>query len=168
MSSPTATSRPTKRSGRHSTAFGHGRRSAADSYRGSLTVYFIYVILCSITRDRAWMMRRRPGKATKAGSTRNRPGRASSTRREEFAEHGFSGARMEAIAGRTKTVKQILYYYFGSKQSLCFACWKKPVPRSARRTAPRPTRFAAREGYSWPDQVDIRLSGSEPPLQPLG
>lgn len=28
---------------------------------------------------------------------------------------------MEAIAGRTKTVKQTLYYYFGSKQSLCFA-----------------------------------------------
>jgi AcrR family transcriptional regulator len=41
--------------------------------------------------------------------------------REEFAEHGLSGARVEAIAARTNTVKRMLYYYFGSKEGLYLA-----------------------------------------------
>ena len=41
--------------------------------------------------------------------------------REEFAEHGLSGARVEAIAARTHTVKRMLYYYFGSKEGLYLA-----------------------------------------------
>lgn len=38
--------------------------------------------------------------------------------RDEFAEHGLSGARVDAIAARTKTTKRMIYYYFGSKEGL--------------------------------------------------
>jgi AcrR family transcriptional regulator len=38
--------------------------------------------------------------------------------REEFAEHGLSGARVDAIAARTQTSKRMIYYYFGSKEGL--------------------------------------------------
>lgn len=40
---------------------------------------------------------------------------------EEFVESGFSGARVDAIAERTKTSKRMLYYYFGSKEGLFLA-----------------------------------------------
>ena len=36
----------------------------------------------------------------------------------EFAEHGLAGARVDAIAARTRTSKRMLYYYFGSKDGL--------------------------------------------------
>jgi AcrR family transcriptional regulator len=36
----------------------------------------------------------------------------------EFAEHSFSGARIERISKRAKTVDRMLYYYFGSKERL--------------------------------------------------
>lgn len=39
----------------------------------------------------------------------------------EFVEAGFSGARVDAIAERTKTSKRMLYYYFGSKEGLYLA-----------------------------------------------
>jgi AcrR family transcriptional regulator len=38
--------------------------------------------------------------------------------RAEFVEHGLSGARVDAIAGRTRTTKRMIYYYFGSKEGL--------------------------------------------------
>jgi len=38
--------------------------------------------------------------------------------REEFAENGLSGARVDAIAARTQTSKRMIYYYFGSKEGL--------------------------------------------------
>ncbi len=41
--------------------------------------------------------------------------------REEFAAHGLSGARVDAIAARTNTVKRMIYYYFGSKEGLYLA-----------------------------------------------
>lgn len=41
--------------------------------------------------------------------------------RVEFAEHGLSGARVDAIAARTDTVKRMIYYYFGSKEGLYLA-----------------------------------------------
>jgi AcrR family transcriptional regulator len=41
--------------------------------------------------------------------------------REEFAEHGLSGARVDVIAARTNTVKRMIYYYFGSKEGLYLA-----------------------------------------------
>jgi TetR/AcrR family transcriptional regulator len=37
---------------------------------------------------------------------------------EEFADHGFHGARIHRIAGRAGVNKQLLYYYFGSKRQL--------------------------------------------------
>ncbi len=39
----------------------------------------------------------------------------------EFAGKGFSGARVDAIADRTKTSKRMIYYYFGSKEGLYIA-----------------------------------------------
>jgi len=37
---------------------------------------------------------------------------------EEFAERGLAGARVDAIAERTRTSKRMIYYYFGSKEGL--------------------------------------------------
>lgn len=36
----------------------------------------------------------------------------------EFAANGFAGARVDEIAAKTRTTKRMIYYYFGSKQSL--------------------------------------------------
>jgi AcrR family transcriptional regulator len=37
---------------------------------------------------------------------------------EEFSNCGLSGARVDAIAARTRTAKRMIYYYFGSKEEL--------------------------------------------------
>src|SRR3954451_17981399 len=37
---------------------------------------------------------------------------------EEFADHGYSGARVDEIAERMRTTKRMIYYYFESKQGL--------------------------------------------------
>lgn len=37
---------------------------------------------------------------------------------EEFANYGLTGARVDAIAARTRTAKRMIYYYFGSKEEL--------------------------------------------------
>ena len=39
----------------------------------------------------------------------------------EFADRGFAGARVDDIAARTATTKRMIYYYFGSKESLFMA-----------------------------------------------
>jgi len=63
-----------------------------------------------------------------AASGRGRRPDAERTRREilaaarqEFAENGLSGARVDAIAARMKTNKRMIYYYFGSKEGLYLA-----------------------------------------------
>ena len=38
--------------------------------------------------------------------------------RAEFTEHGLSGARVDAIAEKTRTTKRMIYYYFGSKEGV--------------------------------------------------
>jgi AcrR family transcriptional regulator len=38
-----------------------------------------------------------------------------------FAHKGFSGARVDGIAARTRTSKRMIYYYFGSKEGLYIA-----------------------------------------------
>ncbi|HVY13934.1 MAG TPA: TetR family transcriptional regulator [Rhodopila sp.] len=38
--------------------------------------------------------------------------------RAEFNQHGLSGARVDAIAEKTRTTKRMIYYYFGSKEGL--------------------------------------------------
>jgi AcrR family transcriptional regulator len=37
---------------------------------------------------------------------------------DEFARHGLKGARLEAIAERTRTTRAMLYYYFGNREGL--------------------------------------------------
>lgn len=61
-------------------------------------------------------------KNARAPSRRNDP---VSTKRDiiavatsEFAAKGLSGARIDAIAARTRTSKRMIYYYFGSKEGL--------------------------------------------------
>ena len=39
----------------------------------------------------------------------------------EFATHGFAGARVDEIAARTRTTKRMIYYYFESKEGLFVA-----------------------------------------------
>ena len=57
-----------------------------------------------------------------------RPRDADRTREEilraamaEFADHGFGGARMEAIAERSRVDKKLIYYYFAGKDELFLA-----------------------------------------------
>ena len=40
---------------------------------------------------------------------------------EVFAQSGFSGARVDVIAERTRTTKRMIYYYFGGKEGLYMA-----------------------------------------------
>jgi len=40
---------------------------------------------------------------------------------EVFAQSGFSGARVDEIAERTRTTKRMIYYYFGGKEQLYMA-----------------------------------------------
>jgi AcrR family transcriptional regulator len=44
---------------------------------------------------------------------------------EEFAAHGLAGARVDAIALKTRTSKRMIYYYFGSKEGLYIAVLEK-------------------------------------------
>jgi AcrR family transcriptional regulator len=37
---------------------------------------------------------------------------------QEFAERGFEGARLDAIAERTSTTRAMIYYYFGDREAL--------------------------------------------------
>src|SRR3954465_4054968 len=41
--------------------------------------------------------------------------------RDEFAEHGLGGARMDRIAERAGVNKRLIYYYFEDKDRLCQA-----------------------------------------------
>ena len=66
-----------------------------------------------------------------AGQRRRAPQRVNdpeATRRDiidmatrEFAEKGYSGARVDEIAARTRTSKRMIYYYFGGKEGLYIA-----------------------------------------------
>jgi AcrR family transcriptional regulator len=47
----------------------------------------------------------------------------------EFAEKGFSGARVDEIAARTKTSKRMIYYYFGGKEGLYIAVLENAYSR---------------------------------------
>jgi AcrR family transcriptional regulator len=40
---------------------------------------------------------------------------------EVFAQEGYSGARVDEIAERTRTTKRMIYYYFGGKEQLYLA-----------------------------------------------
>ena len=49
---------------------------------------------------------------------------------EVFAEDGYSGARVDEIAARTRTTKRMIYYYFGDKEGL----WRAVLAQAYRRT----------------------------------
>lgn len=51
---------------------------------------------------------------------------------EEFARHGFDGARIERISTRAGTNDRSLYYYFGSKQNLFRVVIERVYLRMAR------------------------------------
>lgn len=44
---------------------------------------------------------------------------------KEFSESGYSGARIDVIADKTRTSKRMLYYYFGDKEGLFVAALEK-------------------------------------------
>jgi AcrR family transcriptional regulator len=48
---------------------------------------------------------------------------------EEFAEKGFSGARVDEIAARTNTSKRMIYYYFQDKEGLFVAVLEQAYQR---------------------------------------
>ena len=50
----------------------------------------------------------------------------------EFAHKGYSGARVDAIAARTRTSQRMIYYYFGGKEGLYLAVLEEAY-RSIRR-----------------------------------
>lgn len=49
----------------------------------------------------------------------------------EFAAHGFSGARVDAIARRAGSNKRMLYHYFGDKAGLFQAALHEKIARRA-------------------------------------
>jgi AcrR family transcriptional regulator len=51
---------------------------------------------------------------------------------EEFADHGYGGARVERISRRARTVDRMLYYYFGSKEDLFRMVLESAYENSAR------------------------------------
>jgi AcrR family transcriptional regulator len=55
---------------------------------------------------------------------------------DEFANRGFSGARVDEIAARTRTTKRMIYYYFGGKEQLYRAVLERAYSeiRAAERT----------------------------------
>lgn len=56
---------------------------------------------------------------------------------EEFADRGYSGARVDEIAARTRTTKRMIYYYFGGKEQLYLAVLERAYAeiRAAERSA---------------------------------
>jgi AcrR family transcriptional regulator len=44
---------------------------------------------------------------------------------QEFARHGYAGARVDEIAARMRTTKRMIYYYFGGKERLYIAVLEK-------------------------------------------
>lgn len=44
---------------------------------------------------------------------------------QEFARHGYAGARVDDMAARMRTTKRMIYYYFGGKEQLYIAVLEK-------------------------------------------
>jgi AcrR family transcriptional regulator len=89
------------------------------------------------------MPRRSKAKSNAPGSKNGRRPRVNDpegTRRNivevatrEFAQKGYGGARVDAIAERTRTSKRMIYYYFGGKEGLYLAVLEEAYS-SIRRT----------------------------------
>jgi AcrR family transcriptional regulator len=66
---------------------------------------------------------------------------------DEFAEHGYAGARIDRIARRTRLNVRMLYYHFGSKKGLHAAVLQRIYEEAARilestKSADNPTQAA--------------------------
>ena len=48
----------------------------------------------------------------------------------EFAQRGYSGARVDEIADQTSTTKRMIYYYFGGKEQLYIAVLERAYAQS--------------------------------------
>ena len=47
----------------------------------------------------------------------------------EFADRGYTGARVDEIADKTRTTKRMIYYYFGGKEQLYIAVLEQAYGR---------------------------------------
>jgi AcrR family transcriptional regulator len=48
---------------------------------------------------------------------------------EQFAAHGYHGARVDEIAALTRTTKRMIYYHFGGKKQLYIAVLERAYAR---------------------------------------
>ncbi|MQY02478.1 TetR/AcrR family transcriptional regulator [Actinomadura macrotermitis] len=87
-------------------------------------------------------MSRNDAASTRAASTRVTSTRVASTKeallhaaRDEFAEHGVAGARVDRIARRAGVNKERIYGYFGNKEKLFDAVMKLALDEFAEVTA---------------------------------
>jgi len=69
--------------------------------------------------------KKQPSKSAKSKKVKRKVKDAVATRQnildealKEFSERGFSGARVDRIADKTRTSKRMIYYYFESKEGL--------------------------------------------------
>src|SRR5215471_11714489 len=90
--------------------------------------------------------------------------------RREFAERGYSGARVDHIAARTRTTKRMIYYYFGGKEQLFEAVLEQAYseirapPSAAWRRSPSTTTTRTRTSSSWSgSRTSTRPSTSDGP-----
>ncbi len=60
----------------------------------------------------------------------------------EFSAHGFAGARVDAIAGRARVNKRMLYYCFGAKQDLYREILRRKIAERAEFLKSAPDDFA--------------------------
>lgn len=81
----------------------------------------------------------------------------------EFSEKGIAGARVDAIARRAGVNKQLVYYYFGSKDELFRALLKlrlarpKAVPADENPTTGERMAAAARRHLADPDHIRLLM-----------
>ena len=69
-----------------------------------------------------------PGEEPRAATARDPEGTKAAilaAATSEFAEHGFGGARVDAIAERARINKRMLYHYWGDKEALYLAVLEK-------------------------------------------
>lgn len=69
-----------------------------------------------------------PAEETRANAVRDPEGTKAAilaAATSEFAEHGFGGARVDAIADRARINKRMLYHYWGDKEALYLAVLEK-------------------------------------------
>lgn len=62
---------------------------------------------------------------------------------EEFAEHGFAGARIDRIAQRAGANKRLIYLYYGDKDGLFAAVLQREIARLAEQVPLTPDDLAA-------------------------